>query len=122
MVTTGASRRLDGVCVTSRPSQMPKWSEPVGKDRIRDQYRSGWLDGEQVVLVECKWSGESWGAYGQLSVYQKLFELDWDANVEHCLVVVEESVPGNRGDTEWLFKNELEGTDLVIHPEGRFSE
>lgn len=107
-------REIDAVCITSRKASE---SDPFDRTRAEewsDESRDeGWLEGEEVTLVEAKSSGGTWRALGQLLVYQEMFEMDWNVTVNDSLIVADESVPGE--DSKRLFGHILDQADLFLY-------
>lgn len=113
---SGNIREADAICITSRSSNNSEKSDSVSTTKSRDWFRkqrqSGWLEGEQLTIVEAKSSGGTWRALGQLIVYRELLEMDWAANVVDLVIVADKSVPGK--DSEQLFNTRLDEAELFI--------
>lgn len=79
----GGTRFADAVVVTSRQPTADIHYEKT--DWFRNHIESNWLHGEQVSIIEVKAKNDkdSWKALGQLQIYQKLFEIDWNVDVEN---------------------------------------
>lgn len=114
----GGTRWADVVAITSRNSSHDLRS--ASEAQIRDRLGTGWLEGERVAIIEVKAEGDkdSWKALGQLQIYEKLFEMDWDATIEELIILAHESVPGR--DSIELLKNHFSGINLYVYSEGQF--
>ena len=114
----GGTRRADFVVVTSHQPR-PK-IQNKSPDWFRERMKIDWLQGESVSIIEVKAKGDkdSWKALGQLQIYQKLFDIDWNANVEELIILADESVPGE--DSKRLLKDHFEDIDLYVFDSGKF--
>ena len=115
------NRRIDGLCVTSR--EPSSGVERLYKDEMREKHAAGWLDGEEVVLVEHGRGTAAWAKYGQLDVRRRMFEMDWERTaVKSATVVMEVGDPETygRGDTRWMFENDLGDYEYMVEFEGGY--
>lgn len=119
-VNQPVNRLIDGVCIISHSSREV---DRLYKDDMRERRKSGWLDNEDVVLVEYGRGTGAWAKYGQLDVRRRMFEQDWEnANIDSALLVMEVHNPDDYGreDTRWIFENELEDYEYVVEFEGDY--
>lgn len=113
-------RRIDGICVASRNQRTPEWQT---RSQTRENRESGWLDSEEVVIVEHGTGSGAWAKYGQMDIRKRMFEMDWpDTSVKKSILLMEVQTPGGNKDTQWIFENLLDGFEYVVEYDGEFYE
>lgn len=111
-------RRIDGLCVTSRPNRPP---QKLSRAETREKRSAGWLDGEDVVLVEHGVGDYAWAKYGELDVRRRMFEMDWpNLNVEKYILLMDVASTRVNEDTAWIFEHELEDYDYIVKAAGTY--
>lgn len=111
-------RRLDAICITSRDQSAP---EKLPLDNTRQKWDEGWLDGEDVAILEHGTGDYAWAKYGELDIRRRMFERDWPkANIKKYILLMEPSSKSGNEDTAWMFENELADYEHIVKVNGDY--